>query len=437
VISAINAMATRSGSDYPKAQLDGLLQTALRVAKVRWRAGAMRVVMLSADAAYHVAGDYASTGANNIDALRDALTAASIFPVFSVTADVAAIYQDLVAQLGFGAVVTLTSNSANFSDAVRAAMAAACGAITHSGADGADIIDGTSGDDGIYGGLGADAIDGLDGVDVLRGGQGDDTMEGGMGADRFVVSLDDGDDIITDFEDGLDRLDLSSIAIDIAAAAILSATAVAGGIKIVRPGASVTLTGMTPAQFDLTDVVLIDGNAAAKAVDDAASTSGTAPVTIDVLANDTDLENDALTVVSVGTPGHGTAVIDAGGTITYTAAAGVSGVDTFTYGISDGSAAATGSVTVTVAAVLIGGVGSDVLTGTANGDIMDGGAGADTIFGLKRRGQDPGRDRGRLDRRRRVRRGGAVRGRHHPRRRRRGHAVGARGVGQALWRQGR
>ncbi len=44
-------------------------------------------------------------------------------------------------------------------------------------------------------------------------------------------------------------------------------------------------------------------------------------MSIAVLANDTDLDGDALTVTGVGTPAHGSAVANADGTITYTPAA--------------------------------------------------------------------------------------------------------------------
>ncbi|MDR0849723.1 MAG: choice-of-anchor L domain-containing protein [Propionibacteriaceae bacterium] len=69
---------------------------------------------------------------------------------------------------------------------------------------------------------------------------------------------------------------------------------------------------------------------------------GSGATVIDVLAND---KGSTLTLTSVGTPGHGTAVID-GGKITYTPDDGFSGTDTFTYVTTD---AAGQSVTATVA----------------------------------------------------------------------------------------
>ena len=69
---------------------------------------------------------------------------------------------------------------------------------------------------------------------------------------------------------------------------------------------------------------------------------------VDVLANDSDPDNDTLTITAVSTPAHGTTVITSGA-ISYTPAAGYAGADSFTYTISDGrGGTATASVAVTV-----------------------------------------------------------------------------------------
>jgi len=69
---------------------------------------------------------------------------------------------------------------------------------------------------------------------------------------------------------------------------------------------------------------------------------------LDVLANDSDPDGDPLTIVSVSTPGNGSAVIS-GDVILYTPAAGFVGTDTFTYTIDDGAGGqATATVTVEV-----------------------------------------------------------------------------------------
>ena len=70
------------------------------------------------------------------------------------------------------------------------------------------------------------------------------------------------------------------------------------------------------------------------AVDDSATTGQDRAVTISVLANDTDIEGDALTIASVSQPNHGTAAI-AGNAVTYTPDPGFSGTDRFTYRARD------------------------------------------------------------------------------------------------------
>ena len=86
------------------------------------------------------------------------------------------------------------------------------------------------------------------------------------------------------------------------------------------------------------------------AVDDAATTAEDTAVSIAVLPNDTDLDGDTLTVSSVTAAAHGTALVNADGTITYTPAANYHGADSFSYTVGDsngGTATATVSVTVT------------------------------------------------------------------------------------------
>ena len=69
---------------------------------------------------------------------------------------------------------------------------------------------------------------------------------------------------------------------------------------------------------------------------------------VDVLANDTDPDGDALAVTAVGRAGTGTTALSAG-TVRYTPRRDWAGTDTFTYTVSDGrGGTATGRVTVTV-----------------------------------------------------------------------------------------
>jgi VCBS repeat-containing protein len=85
------------------------------------------------------------------------------------------------------------------------------------------------------------------------------------------------------------------------------------------------------------------------AVSDSANTTQDVPVTIPVLVNDTDVENDPLSVTGTTNPVHGTVVINPDNTVTYTPASGYSGADSFGYTISDGhGGTASASVALTV-----------------------------------------------------------------------------------------
>ncbi len=85
-------------------------------------------------------------------------------------------------------------------------------------------------------------------------------------------------------------------------------------------------------------------NDAPVAVDDSASTPPDTAVVINVLDNDTDVENDTLTVTGV-TQGSKGSVTHNGTTVTYTPNPNEAGSDSFTYTISDGNS---GSDTATV-----------------------------------------------------------------------------------------
>ncbi|MDR2973740.1 MAG: choice-of-anchor L domain-containing protein [Propionibacteriaceae bacterium] len=105
-----------------------------------------------------------------------------------------------------------------------------------------------------------------------------------------------------------------------------------------------TVTGKANATATATVTITVTPTANS----DTATTAQGEPVTIDVGANDTGSE---LTITAVAAPGHAKATINADGTVTYTPAAGYSGVDEFTYTAMDSAdQTATATVTVTVVA---------------------------------------------------------------------------------------
>ena len=83
--------------------------------------------------------------------------------------------------------------------------------------------------------------------------------------------------------------------------------------------------------------------------DDTAATAPNTPVTISVLANDSDVDGDALTVSNVANVTNGTATINVNNTVTLTPSTGFTGSATFDYTVSDGNGGTdTGTVTVEV-----------------------------------------------------------------------------------------
>src|SRR5205085_9642387 len=66
-------------------------------------------------------------------------------------------------------------------------------------------------------------------------------------------------------------------------------------------------------------------------INDNAVTTAGQPVTIDVLANDFDPDDDGLFVASVRQPAHGTVTVNANNTVTYLPNNGFVGTDQFTY----------------------------------------------------------------------------------------------------------
>uniref|UniRef100_UPI0035683A7A retention module-containing protein n=1 Tax=Spongiibacter sp. TaxID=2024860 RepID=UPI0035683A7A len=84
-----------------------------------------------------------------------------------------------------------------------------------------------------------------------------------------------------------------------------------------------------------------------EAGDDSATVDEDGSINIDVLANDRDRNGDALTIVDLGAPSHGSVSVNPDGTVHYVPDPDYNGPDSFTYTVSDGSGA-TDSATVSV-----------------------------------------------------------------------------------------
>ena len=126
-------------------------------------------------------------------------------------------------------------------------------------------------------------------------------------------------------------------------------------------------------------------NSPPNAVNDTATTATSTPVSGDVSGNDGDPNGDTLSFALASGPAHGSVIVNANGTYTYTPTAGYAGADAFTYTADDGhggTASATVNITVTNAAPV---AGDDTVTTAyetpASGDVSvnDSDANGDTL----------------------------------------------------------
>ncbi|MGI8791925.1 MAG: Ig-like domain-containing protein [Acidimicrobiales bacterium] len=113
--------------------------------------------------------------------------------------------------------------------------------------------------------------------------------------------------------------------------AVGAVTEVRAGVLLVRDDA------MTGDDFTLADCTST-GNEAPEAVDDQVTLDEDTLVDIDALANDSDPDGDAISLVSITQPGFGSAAVNPDGTIRYVPQANYNGQDSFTYTITDGEA---------------------------------------------------------------------------------------------------
>lgn len=128
---------------------------------------------------------------------------------------------------------------------------------------GNDVVLGGAGDDRVFAGAGNDLVRGDAGNDLLFGDKGNDTIHGGAGrdvifggagADVFVFATGSGRDLVLDFTNGTDKLDLSGYGIK-------NFAGLTGDIKSDPFGTNIdlghgnvfTLEGVTKAQIDAND----------------------------------------------------------------------------------------------------------------------------------------------------------------------------------------
>ncbi len=133
------------------------------------------------------------------------------------------------------------------------------GTDTLTGGAGKDVLKGGDQNDILNGGIGNDILRGGNGVDRLNGDSGTDTLDGGNGSDVFVFERGGAKDIILDWEDGKDRLDLSDWGLSTfrEVAAKVTPTALGLEISLSDTGDLVEIRGLLESQLDPSDLILV------------------------------------------------------------------------------------------------------------------------------------------------------------------------------------
>jgi VCBS repeat-containing protein len=245
------------------------------------------------------------------------------------------------------------------------------------GDDGNDTLHGGAGDDVLLGEGGNDTLLGEAGNDLLSGGAGSDSLQGGDGDDSYLFQLGDGQDIVTDtlgqnavaLGEGLtlDSIRLSREGNDLWVSSRTTTDRLTVKDWFAADSHFATLTLGDGTVLDQAGVeAALPQNQAPTANPDAVivAEDGTLAASGNALANDSDLDGQALRVTNPGSyaGNYGNLNLQFDGTYTYSLAngssavqslaAGQSATESFAYAITDddlnAAASATSTITVTV-----------------------------------------------------------------------------------------
>jgi VCBS repeat-containing protein len=249
------------------------------------------------------------------------------------------------------------------------------------GSDFNDTLIAGAGPATLYGGDGKDTLIGGDGNDLLDGGAGDDTLNGGAGgnrltggagADTFVFDSTSSPsaDIVTDFRPSEgDKLGLTAFGIS-SSTTNFSFASQSGFDTLLTIGENHFIT------LENTDVTNINGSwfTAAPVIPNHAPVANNDTYNMPVgetlvigashgvLVNDTDADDNPLSVSLVNGPANGDLTLNSDGSFSYAPALGFTGADTFTYTVNDGTVdSSPTTVIINVAEPHLFTIGSDFL----------------------------------------------------------------------------
>lgn len=226
--------------------------------------------------------------------------------------------------------------------------------VTQVSAHQGETLSGGALDDVLIGGAGADLLSGGAGADLIEDGRGVDTLHGGDGADTFILRADGTSDLIQDFQQGQDRLDLSDWPMFYDPSGI--------GYTATATGAILTW------RLEALEIVTRNGQMLTAAEVQAAilSTATRAPDFDAIFGNSSaqDVQGTSLDDVIVTGEGNDTVTASAGADFVDGGAQN----DSLSGGLGDDT--------------LLGGHGADAMDGGINNDTLNGGAGNDTLWGM-------------------------------------------------------
>jgi Ca2+-binding RTX toxin-like protein len=216
---------------------------------------------------------------------------------------------------------------------------------------GNDLVAGGAGDDILSSGGGKDLVWGGAGNDVVGPGAGDAIMSGGSGADAYQFKSGFGDDVLVDFDFGVDTLQFF--------AGSLSPTQNVSVSSFAQLQQAVADFGLTVSSVAGTDGILIEGFPGS----DTLTLMGAADEWFGAPVTDSNVAGSSGADSLFGTQGNNNIVAGAGNDTIYAGDG------------QDQVQAGTGNDIVS------GDAGNDILSGQAGNDIIFGGAGNDVVAG--------------------------------------------------------
>ncbi|MFK4486709.1 peroxidase family protein [Bradyrhizobium sp. USDA 336] len=237
------------------------------------------------------------------------------------------------------------------------------------GLGGNDVLNGLGGNDILIGGDGTDTLNGGDGNDALDGGLGNDALNGGLGNDTYNVRLGDGNDTITELDNGgsADRLVIQTGSTEDLPVALTTLNAADNDTGTANGDLVVAVNGQT-----VTAINHFDGGNPQRGIESINFTGATYNGYLlgfeDYIVNRADPTGFSRTINLAASTANN---FVAGENLTNDEIIGGSGNDLIFGGTGDNE--------------LQGGAGEDLLvggSGAGDGDLLDGGLDADVMIGL-------------------------------------------------------